>query len=982
MKSSFLFPIAALALAACAHAACEPAPALVARTEGGAVVLGWKAYWQQTAWRVDTSLDPEFDDWTTLATVQVPAYSHMLQHGDPGPRFYRVQAVAGPALEDSTMVENFEAAVDVFSSWQEEDLEPEGWALDHDIVFEGQASLRLFGNTVKSQPLGGPALDLDGAFRVAARSGGASDRQMVGFADSLNVLWYVLWGQRGGYPDSPGQSGQTEVSAYQGWIPENEWARFVLPVGRDWQGKYGYAPALCEVVWANESDDDEGLVWFDALEEVSALAARRPLLQPQVEELGLVGDSLEVRLSTEPVEAGTDYRWQLGDGRSLAGDEGVVRLWTGRRHTVVLEAQAADGGWSTASVSVGDSPAQRGARFVFVGDVMTARSYEDDGGIIDTQGVDAIFDSVRSVLQGVDLREANLECAYTTVSEHHPTKSIYFKSRPENLAGVANAGFDFVSLANNHAFDYLVDGMLETIENVEAAGMTWTGSGLDARRAARPAWLGHDGLAIGHLAMSDRTGNYNNYQPFLDAGASRPGFLLWDRGGAQALIPELAAVADWTVVQVHSGNEYSTQPTLAMAAVESGPDHEDQGSLRKPDGAAIALDEGLPFNPDLRPLTSRELLPDQSERSIRREAIDLGAGLVITHHPHIVQGFEVYNGGLIAHSLGNFVMDLSYMETMPSVMLEVAVEDSAIVEALVRPVWIDRDIPRIARGEVASGLLNHLSRLSRPLDTWLLRDPGSEIGRIVIDTTAVALAHEVQSASVALEPRGDWWTSAPFQAVDEGCLTAVEQLSLLGGVQVRVGRNQCWWGDMEDGGASIWDINSENEGYTDEVALRGARSLALDEDGGQTVYTYYVVRAPLDTEVDWTLLGSLRTANAESAGLQMRYYATRNGGLLSSETLPTISGSQDWSLSWLDLDPPAEGVFHQLRLGLSAGDGGGQAWFDDVRLIEWDAWRDLPVSGLLELGFPTEADWVQVRRASEASQLQLRWRRSWDVAAR
>jgi poly-gamma-glutamate capsule biosynthesis protein CapA/YwtB (metallophosphatase superfamily) len=980
MKPILLLSAASLLLAGLAQAVCEPQIRLLADSDGANLDLRWKPHWTQTAWRIETALDADFTQPQEVAVTHAPFHRWTLLAGDPGPRFFRVVAVDGPALGDSTMVEDFEFPVYEPGSWAGEDLEPEGWAIDRETVFEGQASLRLFGNTVKSQALGGPVLGLDGAFRVAARCGDVADRQMVGFADSLNVLWYVLWGSRGGYPDTPGQSGQVEVSTYQGWFPLDEWVRALLPVGRDWISKYGYAPALCEVLWANESDDNTGVVWFDALEEVTALAMRRPLLQPEAELLGAPGDSLEWRLATTPVEPGVAYRWQLGDGRWVGGAEATVRLLAERRHTVVLEAQDGDGAWSLASLTL-DGPAEpRRLRLGFVGDVMTARAYESPGGIIETLGVDAIFDSVRAVMQGVDLMEVNLECPYTLSADRHPTKTIVFKSRPENLAGVVGAGVDFVSLANNHVFDYMIEGMLETFAVVEEAGLVHAGSGLDARRAMRPAWLSHDGLAVGHLALSDRTGNYNNYQPFLDAGASRPGFALWDRGAMQALVPEVAAHADLTVLQVHSGNEYSTQPSLVLAAPPAVPRHEDHGSLPWQDGLALALDEGLPFNPELQPLGSRELLPDQSERSLRREAVDLGAQLVIAHHPHIVQGFEVYNGGLIAHSLGNFVMDLSYIETMPSVLLEVEAEEGELREALVRPVFIDAYLPRLARGEVAQGLLGHMTRLSRPFGTWLLRDPGQETGRIVLDTLAVALDHELQVHELPLEARGDWWISAPTRLVEEGCLTGIEQLSFVTGAEIRLGRNQCWWGDMEDGGASIWDINSAHEGFSEVVAMRGARSLELSEDGGQTVYTYYIGRAPLDTEAAWTLAGFVRTQNAASAGLQIRYYTTRNGGLLSAESLPTLSGTQDWSLSWMDLAVPATGRFHQLRLGLTAGAGGGQAWFDDVRLIEWEAWGTLPLAGLVELGFPTDCDWVQVRLPQAAASLELRSRRSWDGA--
>jgi len=57
--------------------------------------------------------------------------------------------------------------------------------------------------------------------------------------------------------------------------------------------------------------------------------------------------------------------------------------------------------------------------------------------------------------------------------------------------------------------------------------------------------------------------------------------------------------------------------------------------------------------------------PQMWDIEMRHFAIDNGADLVIVHHPHIIQGVEVYEGKLIAHSLGNFVFDLSYAETFP-----------------------------------------------------------------------------------------------------------------------------------------------------------------------------------------------------------------------------------------------------------------------------------------------------------------------------
>ena len=68
------------------------------------------------------------------------------------------------------------------------------------------------------------------------------------------------------------------------------------------------------------------------------------------------------------------------------------------------------------------------------------------------------------------------------------------------------------------------------------------------------------------------------------------------------------------------------------------------------------------------------------DRAIRHFAIDEGADLVIVHHPHIIQGVEVYNNKLIAHSLGNFIFDLNYPETYPSMILNVDVNQNGLAK--------------------------------------------------------------------------------------------------------------------------------------------------------------------------------------------------------------------------------------------------------------------------------------------------------------
>lgn len=954
-----------------AMAWCEPEILLDARTHNGLIQLDWKSAWYHTAWEVQFRPDIWTEEWTTLATVEETRFTYPLSHAETGPSFFRVVAVEAGELSSPIMLEDFER-MPALESWTDEDVDPGAWLRDTELSAEGTSSLRLHGNTVKSQALGGGLLDSLALFQISTRVEGVADRQMIGFADSLNTLWYVIWGERGGYGDTPGQSGQVEISCYQGWFPEGEWVQVLLPVAADWRGKFGYQPALCRVLWANDSDDHEGIVWFDELLDVTGSLALRPEVNPGWEDLGAVGDSLEVRLFADELP-GHSYRWVTGDGRTLDGAGQVIRLHTVRDHGVALLVEDAFGLWKTEGFTIPGTGTTREVSLGFTGDVMTARSYEADGGIIETQGVDAIFDSVRVLMSGIDLMQINLECAYTTADTEHPTKSITFRSHPANLDGIEGTGVDLVTLANNHTLDWMEAGMLETIAGLDSRGIPWIGSGMTSTEARKPVLLSHDGLSVGVLGMSDRTGNYNNYQPYLDAGPSRPGFALWSRADMGVTIPLLRDAVDLVVLQVHSGNEYSQAPTEAdLAALPVAETGEDAAARINPvDSRLLMAEEGFPFDPEQHALYARDLLPDQAERSLRQEAVALGANLVITHHPHILQGFEVYQEGLIAHSMGNFVMDLSYLETMSTALLEVNMAEQAIASALVHPFFLENDLPRPCRGELSIRLLDHVADLSREFDTWVLRQPGAESGWIAMDTTALAFDEVVSPHMIELEERDGWYVSAPLRLDDDGSLATLQLLGMTPGVELRLGSDRLWWGNMEDEGAGIWDINSSDERYTESVSHRGQRSIEHEVSSGETVRTYYTTRAPCDEDSEWSLSGYIRTQNAAAATLQMRYYESRSGGVTETELLPAVSGSQEWTRVWLDLAAPEDTRFGQVRLELAATSGTSLAWYDDISLVEWKPWEAIAPMALRPVAFPSGLRWLQVRTQVAATSIEL-----------
>jgi poly-gamma-glutamate capsule biosynthesis protein CapA/YwtB (metallophosphatase superfamily) len=90
---------------------------------------------------------------------------------------------------------------------------------------------------------------------------------------------------------------------------------------------------------------------------------------------------------------------------------------------------------------------------------------------------------------GVDLRIVNLETSITSSENYWRHKEIHYRMHPRNIDCIAVARIDCCCLANNHVLDWGYDGLAETLNTLDAAGIAHTGAGHDAREAAAPAVL-------------------------------------------------------------------------------------------------------------------------------------------------------------------------------------------------------------------------------------------------------------------------------------------------------------------------------------------------------------------------------------------------------------------------------------------------------------------------------------------------------------
>src|SRR6185295_1199643 len=123
---------------------------------------------------------------------------------------------------------------------------------------------------------------------------------------------------------------------------------------------------------------------------------------------------------------------------------------------------------------------------------------------------------VRHLVESADLTIANFENPAPNTFRYHTSGTI-FSADPKLIAGLANAGIDWVGLANNHIRDAGGVGILQTIANLKKAGIASSGAGKNLAAARKPAiltagktkvaFLAYDTIAKGYGASATRAGS-------------------------------------------------------------------------------------------------------------------------------------------------------------------------------------------------------------------------------------------------------------------------------------------------------------------------------------------------------------------------------------------------------------------------------------------------------------------------------------------
>jgi poly-gamma-glutamate synthesis protein (capsule biosynthesis protein) len=297
-----------------------------------------------------------------------------------------------------------------------------------------------------------------------------------------------------------------------------------------------------------------------------------------------------------------------------------------------------------------------------VGDMIFDRRVKS---LIRVAGGTAPLAAVSSHLAAADLTVGNLESPLSSRGTERIEKDVRFRGDPRGVEGLAASGFDFLSLANNHVLDWGPVALADTVSLLQRSGIGFAGAGANRAAAWAPAVAKRRGASVAFLSFS------HILPPGFVATKDSAG-LAQGRNNMDAVvvaIQEAKKTNDYVLVSFHWGVEYAD---------------------------------------------------DANGEQVRdaRRAIDAGADMVLSHHPHVIQAVERYKGRVIAYSLGDFVFDHYSRKTGEAFILDAELGPNGIGAVRITPVYLDANgKPEFVKGSAARTILERLKTISQKRGT-------------------------------------------------------------------------------------------------------------------------------------------------------------------------------------------------------------------------------------------------------------------------
>jgi poly-gamma-glutamate synthesis protein (capsule biosynthesis protein) len=306
--------------------------------------------------------------------------------------------------------------------------------------------------------------------------------------------------------------------------------------------------------------------------------------------------------------------------------------------------------------------------FCAAGDVMLDRGVRKR---IVENGLGFVFQNTGGFTKVRNVSFCNLEC---TASERGTRKNggYAFRADPGYIKAVEDSGFNIVSVANNHMMDYGGTALLDTLKSLDKYGIAYAGAGASRELARQPKIMEVNGVRIALLADLDMPTIVEEVpeNPFLPQ--------MSQRRGTPEMVNDIKLAkkqADIVMVSFHWGYEYTNYPLKDMT-------------------------------------------------KLAKVCVDAGADIILGHHPHVIQGIEIYKGKPIIYSMGNFVFDqFREMTSRTFIFACDFFKDGSIKNAFITPVLINKNRPEFAKGTVAEEIRVKIMKISKKFGTkFIVKD--------------------------------------------------------------------------------------------------------------------------------------------------------------------------------------------------------------------------------------------------------------------
>ena len=222
-----------------------------------------------------------------------------------------------------------------------------------------------------------------------------------------------------------------------------------------------------------------------------------------------------------------------------------------------------------------------------------------------------------------------------------------------------------------------------------------------------------------------------------------------------------------------------------------------------------------------------------------------------------------------------------------------------------------------------------------------------------------------------------FWTTPPHPLARMGSISSVDSIEPNGNYQFRLGRELIWFGNMENEGCTLWDLNSANESYCDTAAFSGERSIQQMRTSSSTsnIITNFEERiiCPSDA-TNYSLCGYIKTLNGANVTIEIRYHSDRTGIVaLGTENIGVqVNGNTPWTFYHKELTFPAGTKFFDLRLNSGIpGSGTAYSWFDNVSVIRWEGWADYTISESIPT--PNDYYFIQVKSSGSSEDVVINY---------